>query len=94
MGCLPLLRDARRPAAALADTVLLGELALDGGLRPITGVLPMVLAAAGRGVRTVVVPEPQAAEAALVPGLTVLGVRSLRQVADRKSTRLNSSHRT
>lgn len=75
-----LAADGRLPASALADTVLIGELTLDGGLRPVPGVLPMVLAAADRGVHRVFVPEPQAAEAAMVPGMSVLGMRSLAQV--------------
>ncbi|MDT9593870.1 YifB family Mg chelatase-like AAA ATPase [Nocardioides zeae] len=62
------------------DTVFIGELSLDGGLRPTAGVLPMTMAAAQRGVRRVFVPEPQAAEAALVPGMAVFGMRSLAQV--------------
>ena len=45
----------------LAGTAFIGELTLDGNLRSVTGVLPMVLAAAERGVRRVFVPEPQAA---------------------------------
>ena len=65
---------------SLADTVFIGELALNGGLRSVTGVLPMVLAAAERGIRTVFVPEPQAREASMVPGMTVLGLRSIKQV--------------
>ncbi len=68
------------PRAALDGVVLVGELTLDGRLRAVPGVLPMTLAASARGMWCVVVPEPQAAEAALVPGMTVLGVRSLRQV--------------
>ncbi|MCL8026625.1 YifB family Mg chelatase-like AAA ATPase [Nocardioides bruguierae] len=68
-----------RPAA-LDGTLFVGELTLDGGLRPVAGVLPMVLAAREAGIHTVYVPEPQAAEAMLVPGTTVLGLRSLRQV--------------
>ena len=63
----------------LGTTVLIGELTLDGGLRCVPGVLPMALAAADRGIERVMVPEPQAAEAAMVPGLTVFGVRSLAQ---------------
>jgi magnesium chelatase family protein len=63
----------------LDDTVLIGELNLDGRLRSVPGVLPMVLAARASGVRRVVVPEPQAGEAALVDGLEVYGVRSLGQ---------------
>ena len=44
------------------------------------GVLPMVMAAAARGITRVFVPEPQAREAAMVPGMAVLGMRSLAQV--------------
>jgi magnesium chelatase family protein len=69
------------PRVALAATVFLGELTLSGGLRAVPGVLPMAMAAAGRGIRRVVVPEPQAEEAGMVPGLEVLGMRSLAQVA-------------
>ncbi|MFI6526181.1 YifB family Mg chelatase-like AAA ATPase [Streptomyces uncialis] len=64
----------------LADLVMVGELGLDGRVRPVRGVLPAVLAAADAGYRQVVVPESSAAEAALVPGVAVLGVRSLRQL--------------
>ena len=68
------------PQEALDGTVFLGELSLSGSLRPVAGVLPMVLAASGRGIRRVFVPETQAREAAMVPGMTVFGMRSLGQV--------------
>ncbi|WP_320781180.1 YifB family Mg chelatase-like AAA ATPase [Streptomyces sp. CRN 30] len=64
----------------LADIVMIGELGLDGRVRPVRGVLPAVLAAADAGYDQVVVPESAAAEASLVPGVSVLGVRSLRQL--------------
>ncbi|MFC0600779.1 YifB family Mg chelatase-like AAA ATPase [Streptomyces palmae] len=64
----------------LADLMMIGELGLDGRVRPVRGVLPAVLAAAEAGYRQVVVPEQTAAEASLVPGVSVLGVRSLRQL--------------
>ncbi|MEV7727704.1 YifB family Mg chelatase-like AAA ATPase [Streptomyces sp. NPDC087917] len=66
--------------AAIADLVLIGELGLDGRVRPVRGILPAVLAAADAGYRQVVVPQQCAAEAALVPDVSVLGVRSLRQL--------------
>lgn len=66
--------------AQVAATAFVGELTLAGGLRPAVGVLPMVMAAAARGVRRVVVPEPQVGEAQMVPGMVVIGVRSLAQV--------------
>ncbi|GAA3752747.1 YifB family Mg chelatase-like AAA ATPase [Streptomyces tremellae] len=65
---------------AIEDLVLIGELGLDGRVRPVRGVLPAVLAAAEAGYRQVVVPEQTAGEAALVPGVSVLGVRSLGQL--------------
>lgn len=70
----------RVDAKAIADLVLIGELGLDGRVRPVRGVLPAVLAAAEAGYRQVVVPEQTAGEASLVPGVSVLGVRSLRQL--------------
>lgn len=64
----------------LESAVFIGELTLDGRLRSVPGVLPMVMAARARGCTTVYVPEPQAAEAAMVDGVSVWGVRSLAQV--------------
>ncbi len=68
------------PATSLLGAAFIGELTLDGNLRSAAGVLPMALAAASRGLRAVFVPEPQVAEAAMVPDLSVIGVRSLGQV--------------
>jgi magnesium chelatase family protein len=65
---------------SLSDTLVIGVLTLTGGLRSVPGVLPMVMAASRRGFERVIVPEPQAREAAMVPGMTVLGMRSLAQV--------------
>ncbi|HXJ19762.1 MAG TPA: YifB family Mg chelatase-like AAA ATPase [Polyangia bacterium] len=55
-------------ADALADTLFLGELALDGTLRPVRGVLPVAAWARSRAVRRLVVPPGNAAEAAVVGG--------------------------
>lgn len=68
------------PLPALEKVVFVGELTLDGRLRAVPGVLPMTMAAKTRGITCMVVPEPQADEAALVPGMAVIGARSLRQV--------------
>ena len=68
------------PVAALRGTALLGELGLDGRLRPVRGVLPAVAAAAARGIERVVLPEGAVAEARLVPDIEVIGLRSLRQL--------------
>ncbi len=65
------------PAEAAAGRVLLGELGLDGRVRPVRGVLPAAVAAARGGHHRVVVPAGNGAEAALVPGLAVEAVDSL-----------------
>ncbi|XUZ98545.1 YifB family Mg chelatase-like AAA ATPase [Streptomyces araujoniae] len=80
VACAILGAAERLDAAVIADVVMIGELGLDGRVRPVRGVLPAVLAAAEAGYRQVVVPEQTAGEAALVPGVSVLGVRSLRQL--------------
>ncbi|WJV45892.1 YifB family Mg chelatase-like AAA ATPase [Streptomyces flavofungini] len=80
VACAVLGASERIDPRVLADIVMIGELGLDGRVRPVRGVLPAVLAAAEAGYEQVVVPECTAAEAALVPGVSVLGVRSLRQL--------------
>lgn len=77
-----ILAAAEDESRIAADgVVFLGELALDGRLRAVPGVLPAALAAAHAGHTRMVVPEPNVDEARLVPGVTVVGARSLRQVA-------------
>ncbi|HEY3952219.1 MAG TPA: YifB family Mg chelatase-like AAA ATPase [Streptosporangiaceae bacterium] len=65
------------PTAALDKIVFLGELGLDGRLRPVCGVLPAVAAAATAGFGEVMVPEANAPEAALVPGMRVISASNL-----------------
>ena len=64
----------------LEKTVLLGELALDGRVRPVVGALPAVMAAKREGWPSVVVPVENLAEASLVDGIEVWGVRTLGQM--------------
>ncbi len=63
-----------RVVADVEGCVFLGELSLDGSVRHTQGVLPMVSLARDRGIRTAYVPATDAAEAALVPGMTIYGV--------------------
>ncbi|MFJ2814016.1 YifB family Mg chelatase-like AAA ATPase [Streptomyces sp. NPDC087294] len=80
VACAILGATERIDPRVLVDLVMIGELGLDGRVRPVRGILPAVIAAADAGYEQVVVPECAAAEAALVPGVAVLGVRSLRQL--------------
>jgi magnesium chelatase family protein len=68
------------PPAALDRLVVLGELGLDGKVRPVAGVLPAVIGALRAGHTTFVVPAANLAEARLVPGADVVGVSSLGQL--------------
>src|ERR687886_861350 len=73
LACCVLAAAGSVEQAALDGTVLVGELALDGRLRPVRGVLPCLLAARAEGVRRVVVPDAALGEAALVDGVAVYG---------------------
>ena len=80
VACAVLAANDRIAPSSIADLMMIGELGLDGRVRPVRGVLPAVLAAADAGYQHVVVPERTTAEASLVPGVSVLGIRSLRQL--------------
>ncbi len=66
----------------LVQHLFLGEVSLDGSLRPVTGVLPIAAAAQSMGLTGIVVPCDNAREAAVVEGLSVYGVKHLADVAD------------
>ncbi|MGH3785309.1 MAG: YifB family Mg chelatase-like AAA ATPase [Pseudonocardiaceae bacterium] len=80
LACALLAADRRIPHDRLRGLVLIGELALDGRLRPVRGVLPAVLAARRVGIGEVVVPTASLAEAALVDGVRVYGATCLEEV--------------
>ena len=70
--------SVRRPRSTSA---FLGEVSLDGQLRPVPGVLPMALAAKREGVKALFVPYENAAEATLARGPAVYGIRTISQLA-------------
>ncbi len=65
----------------VSDYVIMGELALDGGIRPIKGALPIAYRAKQEGYKGLIVPMENAAEAGIVQGLEVYGSNSLSDVA-------------
>ncbi len=69
-------------ATLLSDFVIMGELALDGSVRPIKGVLPIAIQAQKEGFRGMLLPVANACEAAVVDGLEVYGVENIKQVID------------
>jgi magnesium chelatase family protein len=77
MAVAVLVANEVLPATAGEGVVLLGELSLDGRVRAVPGVLPAAFTALRAGVRRLVVPAANLAEAALVPGMDVVGVPDL-----------------
>ena len=71
--------SVRRPRS---DSAFIGEVSLDGQLRPVSGVLPMALAAKREGIKALFVPAENAAEATLARGPVVYGIRDIKQLAE------------
>jgi len=67
---------------AVADYVIMGELSLDGGLRPIKGALSMAIKAKEQGFKGFILPKQNAREVSIVEGLLVYGVEDIREVVD------------
>jgi magnesium chelatase family protein len=70
------------PKERLSDYMMVGELSLDGEVKPIRGALPIAVAARREGFKTLLVPQANAAEAAVVQEIDVVAVRTLAQVVD------------
>lgn len=68
------------------DTAFIGELSLDGSLRAVSGVLPIAAGLKQQGIKTLVVPFDNAKEAAIIKGLTVLGVKHLTDIVNHFNT--------
>ncbi len=66
------------PSERLSEAIFMGELALDGSLRPIKGALPMAIQAKKEGFQAVIVPLANAREAAIVQGIRIYGITHLR----------------
>jgi magnesium chelatase family protein len=72
-----LAADGQIPPEVLEETLVVGELSLDGSVRHVRGVLPMAAHARQEGIRRLYVPDEDAAEAALIPDVEVVGVPHL-----------------
>ena len=64
----------------LSDTVFIGELSLDGGVKKVNGILPMCIEAKKLGIKRAIVPKENDIEASVVDGLEIIGVSNLTQV--------------
>lgn len=70
------------PFHDLENFVILGELSLDGSIQPVKGVLPIALKAKEAGLKGIILPKQNAREAAIVEGITVYGISSIKDAVD------------
>ena len=79
---LGILSASGQLSAPLSGAAFLGELSLGGDVRPVDGVLPMVLAAKEAGLRAVFLPKENEAEGAVVEGIGVYGISHINELID------------
>lgn len=72
----------------LSDSMFIGELSLNGTLRPVKGVLPLVAMARQRGIKRVFMPEENTSEGAIVEGVECIGIRTLLELCEIVSGRM------
>jgi magnesium chelatase family protein len=84
-----LVASGQLSAVDLEEILVVGELGLEGDLRPVRGALPMAVAARDAGCRAILLPQASVPEAAVVEGLEVTGARSLKEVC----AHLSGEHR-
>ena len=70
------------PADSLSDCIVLGELHLNGDIAPVPGVLPGIITARSSGIKTCVIPYENAAEAAAIEDMTVVGLKDLSELIE------------
>lgn len=70
------------PSIKLPDYLLMGELSLDGSLKPVKGILPITIKAKEDGFKGIIIPRVNACEAAVVDGIKVYGVENITEVID------------
>lgn len=79
------------PGEYVSDVCIVGELGLNGEVKPVKGVLPIVKEAAAKGIKTCILPKGNAAEGAVIEGIKVIGVEDFAQVVDYFSVKENPS---
>ena len=77
---IAILKASGQLDADVGDSVFIGEVSLDGRLRPVGGVLAITITALKSGIKNVFVPEENAAEAAIIEGINVYGINNIKQL--------------
>lgn len=77
-----LMASGQMGVSELSNTLLMGELSLDGSLQPVRGALPMVISASEQGVEEIILPAGNAEEVACIQGVKVYPARNLRMAVE------------
>ena len=77
---LSILKASGQLKCDMDDTIVIGEVALDGMVRGVNGVLAITITAVQNGIKSIFVPEENAREAAVIEGITVYGVENVNQI--------------
>jgi len=77
---LSILKASNQLKCDLEDSIIIGEVALDGMVRSVNGVLAITITAVQNGIKNIFVPKENAAEAAVIEGITVYGVENVTQI--------------
>jgi len=73
------------------DKIIVGELSLDGELRPVSGILPTAIMAKNKGFKTIIVPKENSKEASLIDGIKTIGVKNLKEAVSYLEGKTNLS---
>ncbi len=79
---LAILNASKQTAFSVSDCAFLGEVSLDGKIRPINGVIAMAISAKQSNISNIFVPLDNAVEAAVIEGISVFGVSTVKQIID------------
>lgn len=77
----------------LEDTILIGELSLDGSVSPIKGVLPICIEAKNLGIKKIILPQSNAKEASIISGLEIIPISNLNEVISYLNGNFNISYK-
>ena len=79
---LAFLKASKQIQFSSKDKIFVGELSLDGRLRPVKGILSITIAAKANGFREIILPEKNSLEASLIKGIRIIGVNNLKEVIE------------
>lgn len=82
---IAMLKASNQLKESIDDYAFIGELSLDGEIRPVNGVLPMILRAKEKGIKAIIIPYENAGEGAIIDGIDVLPAKNIKEITEHLS---------